>query len=66
MALAYLLSLAVALAALAITLRPRRTPTEPPPIPPAISAATRIEPGTEVRLILTAAAQLADRLAPAA
>lgn len=67
MALAYLLSLTAALAALAIVLRPRRVPTPPrPTIPPALSAAARIEPGTEVRVILAAAAQLADRLAPAA
>lgn len=63
-ALAYLLSVLVAVGALAVALRPRRVPAPPrPTIPPALPG---IEPGTELRVILTAAAQLADRLAPAA
>ncbi|MFJ4051746.1 hypothetical protein ACIP29_37560 [Streptomyces coelicoflavus] len=62
-ALIYLLTVLVAVVALAVALRPRRVPTPPRPNPPALSG---IEPGTEIRVILTAAAQLADRLAPAA
>lgn len=66
--LAYLLTVLVAVVALAVTLRPRPATTPPPTNPPALSAAAGLPPGceAEVRLILVAAAQLAARLAPAA
>ncbi|MGW3505405.1 hypothetical protein ACWDMY_32740 [Streptomyces globisporus] len=66
-ALAYLLSLLIAIVALAVALRPRPVPTLPPASPPARSAGG-LPPGADadVRLILTAAVQLAARLTPAA
>lgn len=64
----YLLSLLVAVVALAATLRPRPVTTPPPTLPPALSPAAGLPTGAEadVRLILVAATQLAARLAPAA
>ncbi|MFF3959803.1 hypothetical protein ACFYY1_42605 [Streptomyces sp. NPDC001890] len=68
MAIAYLLSLLVAVVVLAVSLRPRPVPTPPPTDPPALFPAAGLPPGAEaeVRVILVAAAQLAARLAPAA
>ncbi|MFF3265314.1 hypothetical protein ACFYWO_39900 [Streptomyces sp. NPDC002932] len=66
-AIAYLLSLLVAVAALAVTLRPRPVPA-PPTNPPALPAAADLPAGAEaeIRLILVTAAHLAARLVPAA
>lgn len=62
-ALAYLLSVAAALAALAVALRPRPVPALPR-VPGTGHRATAEE--AEIRAILTAAARLAARLSPAA
>ncbi|MFI1452150.1 hypothetical protein [Streptomyces virginiae] len=68
MALAYLLSVVFSLAVLAVALR--RRPVSPPASPPRWPAPqAAIDPGAaaaEVRVILTAAAQLAARLTTAA
>jgi hypothetical protein len=67
MALAYLLSVLVAVVVLAVALRPRRVPTPPAPVPPAFSAAgLPTTAAAEVRVILAAAHQLAARLDTAA
>jgi len=68
MALAYLLSVLVAVVALVAVLRRRPVPVPAPPVPPAFSAGGQLpaEAEADVRLILVAATQLAARLAPAA
>ncbi|WSB52269.1 hypothetical protein OHA00_33460 (plasmid) [Streptomyces cellulosae] len=68
MALAYLLSVVTALVALAVAMRPRQAAGPTPPLPPAPAPApaVAVDPGSEVRVILAAAHQLADRLATAA
>jgi Na+-transporting methylmalonyl-CoA/oxaloacetate decarboxylase gamma subunit len=65
-ALAYLLSVLAAVVVLAVALRRRPAPA-PAPLPPTTTAAAAsagVAP--ELRLILTAAHQLADRLGAAA
>ncbi|MFJ4813833.1 hypothetical protein [Streptomyces longwoodensis] len=66
MALAYLISVAGSLAALAVLLRPRRPAPVPPPAPTPAPAVLPATAEAEVRVILTAAAQLAARLSTAA
>lgn len=68
MALAYLLSVAVALVVLAVALRPRRVSPTPTPTAPTPAPAAGLPGGAEaeVRQILAAAAQLAARLDTAA
>ncbi|ALU98547.1 hypothetical protein WQO_34400 (plasmid) [Streptomyces globisporus C-1027] len=67
MALAYLLSLLVAVVVLAVALRRRPVPTPPPNVPAeSVGAPIPPEAAADVRLILVTAAQLAARLAPAA
>ncbi|MEV5322434.1 hypothetical protein AB0K92_33200 [Streptomyces sp. NPDC052687] len=63
---AYLLSVLVGVAVLAVALRPRRIPAPTPPHPPAVSPALPATAAGEVRVILAAAAQLAARLDTAA
>jgi hypothetical protein len=63
-ALVYLLSVAVSLVVLAVALRRRPTAAPVPPAP--APAAVAFDPGTEVRVILAAATQLAHRLDTAA
>ncbi|MFJ5851267.1 hypothetical protein [Streptomyces sp. NPDC092903] len=65
-AIAYLLSLLIAVAVLAAALRPRPVPA--PTNPPALPAAADLPAGAEaeIRLILVTAAHLAARLVPAA
>lgn len=65
-ALAYLAVLAACLVALAVALRPRRTPAPLPPTPAAPAAELPAGIATELRVILAAAAALADRLDTAA
>lgn len=62
-ALAYLAVLGACLVALAVALRPRRTPAPPTSPTPAAPAA---DVAADLRVILTAAARLADRLDTAA
>jgi hypothetical protein len=66
MALAYLLSVAVALVVLAVALRPRRAPGPTPPTAPAPAPGVVPAEGDEIRVILAAVAQLAHRLDTAA
>ncbi|NUR86655.1 MAG: hypothetical protein HOY71_21435 [Nonomuraea sp.] len=65
-ALAYLAILAACLVTLAVTLRPRRTPAPPPPTPAAPAAELPAGIAPELRVILAAAAALAERLDTAA
>jgi hypothetical protein len=62
----YLLAVVVSVVALAVALRRRPAPV--PPTPPETPAPTApaLVPGTEIRVILAAAAQLAARLDTAA
>ncbi|MEW1616579.1 MULTISPECIES: hypothetical protein [unclassified Streptomyces] len=62
-ALAYLLSVAVSIGVLAVALRRRPAPAAPPP-PVLPAEAPAIE--ADMRVLLTAAVQLASRFAPAA
>jgi hypothetical protein len=65
--LAYLAVLAACLVTLAVALRPRRTPAPPTsPTPAAPAAELPAAVATELRVILAAAAALADRLDTAA
>jgi hypothetical protein len=65
-ALAYLAVLTACLVALAVALRPRRTPAPPTPTPAAPAATLPADVAADLRVILTAAAALADRLDTAA
>jgi len=63
--LVYLAAVAVSVVVLAVALRRRPVPV--PPTPPAPTApAVELRPGTEIRVILAAAHQLAARLDTAA
>jgi hypothetical protein len=66
-ALAYLAVLAACLVTLAVALRPRRTPAPPTsPTPAAPAAGLPAGAAPELRVILAAAAALAERLDTAA
>ena len=65
MTVVYLLAVAVSLTVLVVALRHHPAPV--PPTPPAPTApAVELRPGTEIRVILAAAHQLAARLDTAA
>jgi hypothetical protein len=64
-AVLYLASVLVSLVAMAVTIRPRRSPAHTPPVTPA-PAATVADGGDEVHVILAAVAKLAARLDKAA
>ncbi|WP_460073928.1 hypothetical protein [Streptomyces sp. YKOK-I1] len=65
-ALAYLATVAGSVLVLAVVLLRRPAPTPPPPAPVVGPAALPVGAEAEVRVILTAATQLAARLAQAA
>jgi hypothetical protein len=64
--LAYLAVLGACFVALAVALRPRRTPAPPTPTPAAPAAGLPAGVAAELRVILAAAAALAVRLDTAA
>lgn len=65
-AFAYLATVVVGFVVLAVALRPRRAPAPLPPAPAPAPAGLPATAATEIRVILTAAAQLAARLETAA